>query len=145
MLNHVQNILKQEKKIIVSQSLSVEKNRLTLGTLISALFCDLRREKKSKIPSQPEQRERELRDLIGGKKNPVALFVDEAQELVKSVLAYDLNSTEAQLVRQGYDARILADALNIKSNEVRGFIRGELSSIRRDDIMSAVKGLGVVL
>ena len=269
MLNHIQNLLKQEKKIIVCQSLSVEKNRLTLGTLISALFCDLKREKNSKTPSQPEQRERELRDLIKGKKKPVVLFVDEAhddlhgktlialkrlieviqgaggtlsivlaghpklsndlkrpvmeeigartttftldsfqkhkkeyvqwllyqclkektkpdsiikpeaidcltkslatplqinqylslvltegfhagikpvtEELVKSVLAYDLNSIEAQLVRQGYDIRILADALDIKNKEVRGFIRGELSSTRRDEIMNAVKNLGVQL
>lgn len=67
------------------------------------------------------------------------------EELVKSLLAYDLSSTEAQLVHQGYDARILADALDIKSKEVRGFIRAELSSTRRDEIMSAIKGLGVVL
>nr|WP_257292097.1 recombinase family protein [Endozoicomonas sp. ONNA1] len=67
------------------------------------------------------------------------------EERVKSVLAYDLSSTEAQLVHQGYDARILADALDIKSKELRGFIRAELSSTRRDEIMSAIKGLGVVL
>ena len=67
------------------------------------------------------------------------------EELVKSVLAYDLNSVEAQLVRQGYDARILADALDMKNKEVRGFIRGELTSTRGDEIMNAVKGLGIVL
>ena len=268
MLKHIQDTLKQEKKILVCQSLSVEKNRLTLGTLISALFCDLRREKNSKIPSQPEQRERELRDLIRNKKKPVALFVDEAhdlhsktlialkrlieviqgaggtlsivlaghpklsndlkrptmeeigarattfaleglqkhkkeyiqwlfnqclqdktkpesvikpeaceyladqlatplqinqylslvltegfhagikpitEDLVKSVLAYDLNSIEAQLVRQGYDIRILADVLDIKAKEVRSFIRGELSSSRRDEILTTVQSLGIVL
>ncbi|WP_257265932.1 AAA family ATPase [Endozoicomonas sp. ONNA2] len=49
--------------------------------MISALFCDLRRSKNEKIPSQPEQRERELRDLIKNKKKLVVLFVDEAHDL----------------------------------------------------------------
>ncbi len=268
MLRHIQEALKKEKNVLVSQSLSVEKNRLTLGVLISALFCDLRRSKNDKIPSQPEQRERELRDLIKNKKKPVVLFVDEAhdlhaktlialkrlieviqgaggvlsivlaghpklsndlkrptmeeigarattftldgiqknkkgyinwlfkqcfqgkikmetiiqpeavecladrlttplqmnqylslamtegykagvqpitEELVKSILAYDLNCAEAQLVRQGYDIKALADALDIKAKEARNFLKGDIPSSRKEEIMDSIRALGINL
>jgi type II secretory pathway predicted ATPase ExeA len=80
-LRRLQAILVQEGKILVSKSLSVEKERTTLKTLISALFYDLSAEKEIKIPPQGEKRERELRDLIKKGKKPVALFVDEAHDL----------------------------------------------------------------
>lgn len=67
------------------------------------------------------------------------------EDLVKSVLAYDLNSIEAQLVRQGYDIRTLAEILDIKPKEARSFTRGELSSTRRDEILDAISGFGIVL
>ena len=54
--------------------------------LISALFYDLSSDKKVKIPSQGERRERELRELIRKGKKPVALFVDEAHDLHSSTL-----------------------------------------------------------
>ena len=267
-LRHIHENLKKEKKVLVCQSLSVEKNRLTLSTLISALFCDLRRNKTEKVPTQPEQRERELRDLIKGKKKPVVLFVDEAHDLhgktlialkrlieviqgaggilsivlaghpklandlkrptmeeigarstifihdgiqkhkkeymqwlfnqclpaktklesiiqpeavdflaehlltplqihqylelaltegyragikpvteslVQSVLAFDINSTEAKLVRQGYDSRFLSDVLDIKAQEARSFIKGQPPSSRRDEIMEKMGHFGITL
>ncbi|WOG30332.1 AAA family ATPase [Endozoicomonas sp. 8E] len=267
-LRHVHSLLSKEKDILVSQSLSVEKNRLNLGTLISALFCDLRRSKNEKIPSQPEQRERELRDLIKNKKKPVVLFVDEAHDLhgktlialkrlieviqgaggtlsivlaghpklsndlkrptmeeigaratifmlegvqknkpeyiqwlfkqcfegktktdtiiqpealnyladhlstplqinqylgialaesyrvgiqpitaerITSVLAVDLNSPEAQLIRQGYDIRALAEVLDIKASEVRNFIKGNLPATQRDELMTQLQSQGISL
>jgi type II secretory pathway predicted ATPase ExeA len=78
--------LGKEGKILVSKSLSVDKNRATLSTLISALFYDLSSEKVIKIPTQGEKRERELRDLIKKGRKPVALFVDEAHDLHSSTL-----------------------------------------------------------
>jgi type II secretory pathway predicted ATPase ExeA len=60
---------------------SVEKSRATLGTLITALFCDLTTDKEPKIPKQGELRERELRSLILKRKKPVVLIVDEAHDL----------------------------------------------------------------
>ncbi|MCW7552805.1 AAA family ATPase [Endozoicomonas gorgoniicola] len=267
-LSQLHETLKKEKNVVVCQSLSVEKNRLTLGTLITALFCDLRRTKTEKLPSQPEQRERHLRDMVKNKKKPVVLFVDEAhdlhgktlvalkrlievmqggggvlsivlaghpklsndlkrptmeeigaratafildgiqkqkkeyidylfkqclkpkvkmesiikpdaidflasqlstplqihqylnlaltegyragikpvtEDLVKSVLAFDLNGREAQLIRQGYDPRTLAEALDIKVKEARSFIKGGLNGSRRDEIMDGIKTLGIVL
>ncbi|MEO0852884.1 MAG: AAA family ATPase, partial [Cyanobacteria bacterium J06648_11] len=80
-LRRLQQTLLDEKKLLVSKSLSVDKHRATLASLISALFYDLSPDKDIKIPSQGEKRERLLRELIRKSKKPVALFVDEAHDL----------------------------------------------------------------
>ena len=80
-LRKLQDSLIQEGRFLVSKSLSVDKARTTLSTLISALFYDLSPDKEVKIPGQGEKRERELRDLLKKGKKPVALFVDEAHDL----------------------------------------------------------------
>ena len=85
-LRRLFDVLETEGKILVSKSLSVDKERATLGTLIAALFYDLSTDKKIKIPSLGEKRERELRDLIRKGKKPVALFVDEAHDIHYSTL-----------------------------------------------------------
>ena len=73
--------LKKSNEILVSSSLTVEKHRVKLGTLIFALFSDLMTDKKAQIPSKLEFRERQLIELIGKKKKPVVLFIDEAHDL----------------------------------------------------------------
>lgn len=80
-LRRLFEVLEKEGKISVSKSLSVDKNRTTLPTLIAALFYDLSTDKEIKIPTLGEKRERELRNLIRKGKKPVALFVDEAHDL----------------------------------------------------------------
>lgn len=80
-LRRLQQTLLDEGKLLVSKSLSVDKHRTTLASLISALFYDLSSDKDIKIPSQGEKRERMLRDLVRKSKKPVALFVDEAHDL----------------------------------------------------------------
>jgi type II secretory pathway predicted ATPase ExeA len=85
-LRKLQATFNQEGQILVSKSLAVEKQKTTLATLISALFYDLSTDKKLKIPSQGEKRERQLRELIGKRKKPVALFIDEAHDLYSSTL-----------------------------------------------------------
>ena len=80
-LKQIRNILDEEGEIIVAKSLSVEKARVTLSTLIMALFYDLSTEKDLKIPTQSEKRERKLQELIKKRKKPVALFIDEAHDL----------------------------------------------------------------
>lgn len=85
-LRRLQAALKQEGQILVSQSLSLDKSRATLPSLIAALFYDLSSEKQIKIPSSGEKRERELRELFRKGKKPVALFVDEAHDLHSSTL-----------------------------------------------------------
>ncbi len=85
-LRRLFDVLEKEGKVLVSKSLSVDKDRATLGTLITALFYDLSADKEIKIPTQGEKRERELRDLIKKGKKPVVLFVDEAHDLHYSTL-----------------------------------------------------------
>lgn len=80
-MRRLQQTLRDENRVLVSKSLSVEKSRTTLGTLITALFCDLSPDKQMHIPTQGERRERELRDLVKKGRRPVALFVDEAHDL----------------------------------------------------------------
>jgi type II secretory pathway predicted ATPase ExeA len=81
MLRRLQPLLREDKQVLVSQSLAVEKHSIKLGTLITALFCDLSSEKQVRIPAQGEKRERDLRDLIKKSTRPVALFIDEAHDL----------------------------------------------------------------
>lgn len=80
-LRRLQQLLRDENKIIVARSLSVEKHSIKLATPISALFYDLTQDKLVQIPKQGECRERELQELVKKGKRPVALFVDEAHDL----------------------------------------------------------------
>lgn len=80
-LRRLQESILQDGKIIVSKSLSVEKEKVKLQTLISALFYDLSTEKDVKIPGPGEKNARDLRELFKKGKKPVALFVDEAHDL----------------------------------------------------------------
>jgi type II secretory pathway predicted ATPase ExeA len=86
MLRRTQEALAQDKEILVSKSLSVEKGQISLATLIMALFYDLAIEKDFKIPTQPERRERALRDLIRKRQRPIALFIDDAHDLHSKTL-----------------------------------------------------------
>ncbi len=85
-LRRLQEVLTKENRVIVSRSMAVERNRATLGTLITALFCDLSTDKGPKIPTQIELRERALRDLVRKRRKPVVLIVDEAHDLHHSTL-----------------------------------------------------------
>lgn len=81
MLRHLQQQLEEEKRITVSRSMAIEKRRVTLATLMAALYYDLSPELKVRIPPQTEQRDRGLQELLRKTKRPVALFVDEAHDL----------------------------------------------------------------
>src|SRR5271165_4161325 len=84
MLRRIQEALSQDKEILASKSLSLEKSQISLATLIMALFYDLATEKDFKIPTQPERRERALRDLIKKRQKPIALFIDDEHDLHRS-------------------------------------------------------------
>ena len=79
--NRIRTQFQKERKIRVSTSLAVDKDRVKIGTLIDALFADLANGKQVKIPSKAEIRERKLRDLAKKVKKPLVLFVDEAHDL----------------------------------------------------------------
>lgn len=81
LLRRLQAELDREGKVLVSKSLSVDKDRTTLPTLIAALFYDLSPDKEPRISTQGERRERDLQELFRRGRKPVALFVDEAHDL----------------------------------------------------------------
>lgn len=85
-LRRLQEMLKQDDKVIVSKSLSVEKRKTTLKTLICALFYDVSGDKDYKVATVGEKRERELQELIRAAKKTVALFIDEAHDLHTATL-----------------------------------------------------------
>ena len=78
--------LKKEKQVIVSQSLAVEKEKVSVNTLMSAIFSDLAKDRKNKVPATAEKRERTLCELISAKNKPVLLFIDEAHDLTRHTL-----------------------------------------------------------
>jgi type II secretory pathway predicted ATPase ExeA len=73
--------IEREGRVIVSRSLSVEKAKITVPLLISALFYDLTPDKTVTISSQSERRERDFQELFRRAKKPVALFIDDAHDL----------------------------------------------------------------
>jgi type II secretory pathway predicted ATPase ExeA len=86
LLRQVERDIRAEKKILVSRAMAVDKDRINLGTLITALFYDLSTDKELKVPTQPEKRERGLLGLIRTRGKPIVLFVDEAHDLHSKTL-----------------------------------------------------------
>lgn len=81
MLRRLQDALSKEGRVIVSRSIAVEKSRVTIGTLLTALYCDLTTDKELKIPKHLELRDREVLAMAVKRKKPVVLIVEEAHEL----------------------------------------------------------------
>jgi type II secretory pathway predicted ATPase ExeA len=73
--------LNEENHIIVAKSFALNKRRVTLDMLITALFYDLVIEEGVRIPAGGEHRERGLCDIVRKCKQPVVLFVDDAHDL----------------------------------------------------------------
>jgi type II secretory pathway predicted ATPase ExeA len=80
-LQRLQQELISEKQVLVSRSFSIEKARVNIGTLTTAMFLDLVKDKDFKAPNDTERRDRTLRDVICKSQRPVALFIDEAHDL----------------------------------------------------------------
>ena len=72
-LNRLQAAIAADRKIIVARSLSIEKPRLLLSSLMTALFLDVSEDLETKVPTQPEKRERLLQELFRKRKKPVVL------------------------------------------------------------------------
>ena len=81
MTRRLQEMLTGEGRVIVSRSVAVEKARVTIGTLVTALYCDLTTEKELKIPKVGELRDREVLAMALKRKKPVVLIVEDAHEL----------------------------------------------------------------
>jgi len=74
------------REILVSRFLAVDKVHVNFKTLIMALFYNLSVEEEVKVPAQAERRERLLLSLIEQRGRPVALFVDDAHDLIQRKL-----------------------------------------------------------
>lgn len=83
---NIRQAAQRTNKVMISNSWAVEKNKVSIGTLMAALSADLSSDKKSKLPNRAEERERKLCELIKKKGKPVALFIDESHELNSKTL-----------------------------------------------------------
>ena len=81
MLKQLQQKIVTEKKVIYARSLSIDKPRVVLPALMTALFLDIAGDPDMKVPTQAERRERLLQEAIKAAKKPVVLFIDEAHDL----------------------------------------------------------------
>jgi type II secretory pathway predicted ATPase ExeA len=63
--------------------------------------------------------------------------------LVDSVLAPGLDDLEPRLARHGYNARILAQELDIRQAEIRSFLRGTLPPGRTEEIHKQLLAKGI--
>lgn len=81
MLKQLQQKIVAEKKVIYARSLSIDKPRVVLPALMTALFLDICGDADMKVPTRAERRERLLQEAIKAAKKPVVLFIDEAHDL----------------------------------------------------------------
>ena len=108
--------LEREGRVIVSRSLSVEKAKITVPLLISALFYDLSPDKAVTISSQSERRERDLQELFRRAKKPVALFVDDAHDLHPKTLTALKRLTEVVVEGGGQLSVVLIGHPKLKND-----------------------------
>ena len=86
-LRRLREELAKENQVLVCRSLTVQKDRISLDSLMVAMHYDLTMSKDYRIPVYSKERwARELRDLILKKNKPVALFIDEAHDLTRATL-----------------------------------------------------------
>jgi len=86
LLSHIRDTLRQEARVLVSQSFALENDRVTLETLILALCQDLGVGKPGKIPSEPELRDRRLLSQIAQREYPVLPVIDDAHGIDEALL-----------------------------------------------------------
>jgi type II secretory pathway predicted ATPase ExeA len=108
--------LEREGRVIVSRSLTVEKAKITVPLLISALFYDLTPDKTVTISSQSERRERNLQELFRRAKKPVALFIDDAHDLHPKTLVASKRFTEVVVEGGGQRSIVLLGHPKLKND-----------------------------
>lgn len=67
------------------------------------------------------------------------------EEMVKSILSPDLNTVEPNLARHGYNFNVLCERLNIKRQEIKAYLRGQLNPNRSEEINREIHKLGVLV
>jgi hypothetical protein len=128
--------LEQEKDILISISYSVEKQRIDLQSLISALtmglsFDDARLQMHLFIW-------RALEEAFEASQNHASI------ETLRETVACDLQDKESRLVRLGYNARRLADILRVKEGDVRFYFAGKLAPEKHKEIDEGIQNLGLL-
>ena len=64
-------------------------------------------------------------------------------EVIEAVLAADIDALEATLTRYGYNARALADLLNVRPAEIRSFLHGQLAPGRTQELHGQLLAAGL--
>lgn len=139
LLRRIQDDLRRGNEIRVSKSLALSKDRVTIQTLVIALFHDLSSEREVKIPGQSEQRERKLLELIGKRQKPIVLLIDEAHDLSRKTLLELKRLTE--LVEEAGETLsvVLAGHPKLKNELSRGTME-EIGSRSTFFVLEGVKG-----
>ena len=139
LLRRIQDDLRRGNEIRVSKSLALSKDRVTIQTLVIALFHDLSSEREVKIPGQSEQRERKLLELIGKRQKPIVLLIDEAHDLSRKTLIELKRLTE--LVEEAGEtlSLVLAGHPKRKNDLSRGTME-EIGSRSTFFVLEGVKG-----
>jgi type II secretory pathway predicted ATPase ExeA len=81
LLWRLQDHLRHEGQIEVSESLVFDVPRVTLSTLKLALYYDLATDKDGDLTGRPEKSERALLKVMRRCQKPIALFIDDAHDL----------------------------------------------------------------
>ena len=66
-------------------------------------------------------------------------------EFMETVLAIGLDDLEPSLIRHGYNAKTLAELLNVRTSEVRSFLHGQLPPGRTSDMREQMLKIGIPL
>ncbi len=75
---------------------------------------------------------------VARRSNPVVLFVPLFRgtndgEIVESVLSPDINTLEPKLARHGYGIAVLCEHLSARRNEVRAYLKGQLTAGKTEE------------
>lgn len=138
-LQRLQSNLAQDKDVIRSRSLTVEKERINLGTLMTALFYDLMTKKDGKPPTQPEQRELWMLALIQKCRKPFVLLVDEAHDLHSKTLVGLKRLIELVRYNGGILSVVLAGHPKLK-NDLHRTALEEIGARTSAFVMEGIKG-----
>ncbi len=66
-------------------------------------------------------------------------------ELIQTILAGSLDDLEPQLIRQGYNTKVLADLLNTRQKTIRSFLQGQLTPMQTQDLKEKMLKVGIPL
>jgi type II secretory pathway predicted ATPase ExeA len=140
LLRRIKDDLRRENQILVSKSMALAKDRITIETLVVAMFYDLSTEREVYIPGQAEKRERKLLELISKRKKPLVLLIDEAHDLKRKTLIELKRLTE--LVEEAGEtlSLVLAGHPKLKNELSRGTME-EVGSRCTFFALEGVKGL----